>query len=126
MAEPWTLTGQPFDELLVGDVFTDGSCFMPGPPTWNTTGWAVVKISREGILLGWMRGTVGAQLPQSSPAAESVAVLAVDMRAQDAATANSDYQGHAGLEEQPMDAITCRKAIYAGVRMEARARSRRV
>ncbi len=115
--------GGPIKDLLVGDLFTDGSCFKHGPPTWTQTGWAVVKVSREGTLLGWMRGTVGGHLPQSSPAAETVAVLAGASEAEHAITLHSDYKGLEKLEEAPRDAISHRKAIYAGPKLQARARA---
>ena len=121
--ESWTLMGGPIKDLLVGDLFTDGSCFKHGPPTWTQTGWAVVKVSREGTLLGWMRGTVGSHLPQTSPASETVAVLAGATEADHSITLHSDYQGLEKLEEAPSDAISHRKAIYAGPKLLARARA---
>ena len=93
------------------------------PPTWTQTGWAVVKISREGTLLGWMRGTVGAQLPQSAGAAETVAVLAGAIEAAHAVQLHTDYQNLDGLERAPHDVVSHRKAIYAGPRIQARARA---
>ena len=36
--EEWTLTGCPISDVLVGDVYTDGSCLKMGPPTWSRTG----------------------------------------------------------------------------------------
>ena len=83
-----------------GEVFTDGSCIKDGPVTWHRTGWAVCKVDEHGQLLAWMRGVVGRQLPQTSPASEHVAATA-------AATApgghvnraNSDYKGLEHIEE---------------------------
>ncbi len=49
----WTLTGQLLSEVMQGQVFTDGSCFKYGAPTWSVAAWAVVKISEDGILLAW-------------------------------------------------------------------------
>ena len=121
--ESWTLTGGPIQDLLAGDLFTDGSCIKHGPPTWTQTGWAVVKVSRDGILLGWMRGTVGAQLPPTSPASEAVAVLAGATEAEAAIKLHSDYQGLDKLEEAPNDVISHRKAVYAGPKLLARARA---
>ena len=104
-AESWTLTGGPIEDLLVGDLFTDGSCFKHGPPTWSQTGWAVCKVSQDGVLLGWLRGTVGGQLPQTSPASEHVAILALATRARNAVAAHSDYKGLEHLEEAALDTV---------------------
>jgi hypothetical protein len=62
--------------VLRGEVFTDGSCFKEGPVTWHRTGWSVVKVALDGVLLAWMRGVVGRALPQTSPASEHVAGVA--------------------------------------------------
>ncbi len=67
--ETWTLSGAPIQDVLQGEVFTDGSCFKDGPITWHRAGWAVCKTSQDGILLAWLRGAVGRALPQTSPAA---------------------------------------------------------
>ena len=114
-AEEWTVTGGPVEDLLTGEFFTDGSCFKHGPPTWSQAGWALCKVSRDGVLLGWLRGPVGGQLPQTSAAAEYVAALALAARAEHQVEALSDYQGLAGLEGAPEDVITYRESIYAGV-----------
>ncbi len=108
---------------MVGDLFADGSCLKHGPPTWTQTGWAVVKISREGTLLGWLRGTVGSQLPQTSPASEMVAILAGATEAEHSINLHSDYKGLEGLEEAPRDAISYRKSIYSGPKLLTRARA---
>ncbi len=122
-AEEWTLTGGPIEDILVGEVFTDGSCYKHGPPTWNHTGWSICKVSRDGVLLGWLRGSVGGQLPQTSPASEHVAVLALAMRAAHHVEALSNYKGLEGLEDAPSDVISYRKSIYSGLKLQARARA---
>ena len=83
----------------------------------------MVKVSREGVLLGWLRGTVGSQLPQTSPASETVAVLAGATEAEHSVNLHSDYKGLEGLEAEPIDAISYRKSIYAGPKLLARART---
>ncbi len=77
------------------------------------------------MLLGWARGVVGQQLPPTSPASEHVAALAAStlVGATPAATAFSDYIGLEALEAQPLNTITYRKSIYAGVRLQMRARA---
>ena len=123
--ETWTLTGRPLAEVLQGEVFIDGSCFKRGPPPWHTAGWSVIKMSQDGVLLGWVRGRVGQQLPATSPASEHVAALAATafVGATPAATAFSDYQGLHALEEKPMHTITYRKSIYSGIRVQIKARA---
>ena len=121
--EEWTITGGPIGNFLTGEVFTDGSCFKHGPPTWNQAGWAVCKISRDGALLGWMRGPVGGQLPQSAGAAEHVAALALATRAEQAVEALVDYKGLENLQDASVDVISYRKNIYSGLKLQARARA---
>ena len=67
------------------------------------------KVSRDGVLLGWMRGSVGGQLPQTPAAAEYVAALALAVKATSSVEALSDYQGLAGLEDADDNIITYRK-----------------
>ncbi len=117
--ESWTLTGEPLESVLRGEVFTDGSCVKEGPVTWHRTGWAVCKIDERGQLLAWARGVVGRQLPQTSPASEHVATLA-------AATApgghvtrvNSDYKGLEHVEELQPHQLYARSQIYSGARQQ--------
>ena len=123
--EEWTVTGGPIEDFLYGEVFTDGSCFKHGPPTWNQAGWAVCKVSRDGALLAWMRGAVGGQLPQSSGAAEYVAALALTTRATREIEALVDYQGLIGLLEASLDTISYRKNIYSGLKLQTRAKAPR-
>jgi hypothetical protein len=104
-------------------VYTDGSCVREGPPTWHRAGWAIVKFSAEGLVLGWARGTVGSRLPQTSPASEHVAVLALASIASAPVRANSDYQGIEALEVQEHEVISHRKAMYGGVKLEIRCRA---
>jgi hypothetical protein len=120
--ESWTLTGAPLEDVLIGDVYTDGSCVKDGPPLVQT-GWAVVKISQDWVVLGWARGTVGSKLPQSSPASEHVAALALATIAKAPACAASDYEGLAALEAQDADTVSYRKSIYAEVKLEIRGRA---
>ena len=122
-ATAWTITGGPIQEILSGEVFTDGSCFKHGPPTWNQAGWAIVKLSRDGVVLGWMKGPVGRQLPQSSPASEHIAALALATHATSAVDALSDYKGLEHFEDAPQDVISRRQSIYSGVRVQIRARA---
>ncbi len=121
--ETWTLGGAPLHDLLQGDVFKNGSCFKDGPPPWYRAGWAVVKASRDGVVLAWARGVLGRQLPQSSLAAENVAPLAAVLLSERVETAFSDFKGVVGLEQLPMQQLGHRKAIYAGVRVQTRGRA---
>ncbi len=121
--ETWTLGGAPLRDLLQGDVFTDGSCSKDGPPPWYRAGWAVVKVSRDGVVLAWARGVLGQQLPQSSPASENVAPLAAVLLSERVETAFSDFQGVIGLEQLPMQQLGHRKVIYAEVRVQTRGRA---
>ncbi len=117
--ETWTLSGAPIEDVLQGEVFTDGSCFKEGPITWHRTGWSVIKISQDGVLLAWMRGTVGNALPQTSPASEHVATLAaVTAPGAGVTQANSDYKGLEHVEQMPAYAVYDRSQIYAGVKLE--------
>ncbi len=50
--EHWTLSGEAINEVMTGTVFIDGSCYKEGPPTWHRTGWAVVKMTPDGIIRG--------------------------------------------------------------------------
>ena len=122
-ATSWTLSGGPIEDLLVGDVFTDGSCFRHGPPTWTQTGWSVCKVSSDGVLLGYLCGSVGTQLPQPAPAAEYVAGLALATSASSPTVSMADYKGLAGLESAPQDSISYRKSIYSGLKLQIRGRA---
>ena len=116
--ESWTLTGAPIHEVLRGEVFTDGSCFKEGPVTWHRTGWSVVKVALDGVLLAWMRGVVGRALPQTSPASEHVAGVAAATAPGGGITkVNSDYQGLEHVEEQPPHLLYSRSQLYAGPKM---------
>ena len=65
-------------------------------------------------------------MPPTSPASENVAALAASTLAgAPDVTANSDYKGLEALEQQPLDTITYTKALYAGVRLQVRARAPR-
>ncbi len=101
--ESWTLSGLPIEDVLQGVVFTDGACHRPGHPIWNRAGWAVLKLSHDGVVLGWARGVVGRQLPSSAAAGESVAALAAATISEEVQEARSDYQAYIGLESQPLD-----------------------
>ncbi len=121
--ETWTINGAPLSDFFHGEVFTDGSCFKRGPPPWYQAGWSVVKISTEGVVLAWARGVLGTQLPQSSPAAENLAVLAAMTSSKRLSPVLSDYQGVAGLVARPPREVGHRKALYAGVRLLARSQA---
>ena len=97
--ETWSHSGEPAEHLLVGEVFTDGSCYKEGPPTWHRAGWSVVKVAYDGTMTAWMRGAVGDQLPQTSPASEYVAGLAAaTAKGEGVTVANCDYKGIEALE----------------------------
>ena len=69
--------GVAIAEAFVGEVFTDGSCLKDGPVVFHAAGWAVVKLTPAGELFAALWGAVGADYPETSPAAEHIAVLAV-------------------------------------------------
>ena len=97
----------------------DGNCFKDGPPTWHRTDWSVVKVAYDGTMTAWMRGTVGDQLPQTSPASEHVAGLAAaTAKGEGVTVANSDYKGLEALEERPAFAVYERTQIYSGVKAQ--------
>ena len=124
--EVWTRSGAPIEEILEGEVFTDGSCFKTGPVTWHRTGWAICKVSEEGELMGYMRGVVGSGLPQTSPAAEHVAGLAAAAAPGGlVACALSDYQGLAHLQDKAPWIVYARQQIYAGVKLQILGRAPR-
>jgi hypothetical protein len=117
--ESWTRSGEPLSEVMVGEVFTDGSCLKQGPITWHRTGWSVCKVTEDGTLQGWMRGTVGASLPQTSPAAEHVASLAgACAPGGGVTTEHSDYKGLEHIEERPLHEVYSKQQVYAGIRMQ--------
>ena len=121
--ESYTITGGPLEDFIHGVVFTDGTCYKPGPVTWNKAGWAVVKLSEDGVVLAWARGPVGKLLPQTSPASENVAVLAAATLTQRVDEARSDYKALEGIESQGLDKLLHRKSTYAGVRRLVRGRA---
>ncbi len=118
-----TLSGRPVEDELHGTVYTDGSCLKPGAPTWNTSAWAVVKISTDGILLAWAAGVVGRGMPKSSPASENVAGLAAATLSPTIKEARTDYAGLEGLHNWSLHALSNRKSPYAGVHRQIRGRA---
>ncbi len=122
--EAWTRSGAPIEEVLEGEVFTDGSCTKLGPITWHRTGWSVCKVSESGTLLGYMRGVVGSGLPQTSPASEHVAALAAAAAPGGRVScALSDYKGLERLEDKAPWIVYARQQIYAGVKLQIRGRA---
>ena len=100
-----------------GEVFTYGSCTKDGPVTWHRTGWAVCKVAENGQLLAWMRGVVGCQLPQTSPASEHVAATAAATAPGGHVTrANSDYKGLEHVGERLPHQLYARHHICSGVK----------
>ena len=104
-------------------MFTDGSCFKHGPITWHRAGWSVVKMSEDGVLLGWAAGRVGQQLPQTSPAGEHVAFLATTSLSAAVTEVCTDYQGLTGVQEVTTATLCHRKAVYSGVRRTIRGKA---
>jgi hypothetical protein len=94
--EYYTITGGPLEDFLHGVVFTDGTCYKPGPVTWNRAGWAVLKLSDDGVVLAWARGPVGKLLPSTSPASGNVTVLAAATLTQGVEETSSDYKALEG------------------------------
>ena len=122
--EAWTRNGEPIEEVLEGEVFTDGSCTKLGPITWHRTGWSVVKVSQSGILQGYIRGVVGSGLPQTSPASEHVACLAAAAApGGQVSCALSDYKGLEHLEAKAPWTVYNRQQIYAGVKLQIRGKA---
>ena len=90
---------------MVGEVFTDGSCFKQGPHQWHRAGWAVCKVSEDGVLLAYIRGRAGQKVPQTSPATEHLGVLKAASIGTEVTKANSDYKGFGHIEATPMECI---------------------
>ena len=114
--ECYTINGAPLEHFLHGVLFTDGTCYKPGPVTRRKAGWSVVKLSDDGVVLAWARGPVGKLLPATSPASEHVAVLAAATLSTRADEARSDYKGLEGLEQHPLERLLHRKSMYSGVK----------
>ena len=115
----WTHNGADISALMEGELFTDGSCLKPGPAVWNSTGWAVCKISRDGKLLASVSGQVGRQLPQTSPASEHVAAL-VAAAFPRVTGVYSDYRNLQGLELLSDATAMHPKGVYSGIRRQIR------
>ncbi len=96
--ECFTITGGPLEDFMHGVIFTDGTCYKPGPVTWNRAGWAILKLSEDGVVLAWARGPVGKLLPSTSPASENVAVLAAATLTPGVDEARSDYKALEGID----------------------------
>ena len=81
-------------EAFYGEVFTDGSAVMDGPPQFHTAGWSVVKLDDSGDPLAVLYGPVGAALPCTSQAGEHVAALAVATFCPAVTDIHSDFHSH--------------------------------
>ncbi len=68
------------DVRISGHVFTDGSGFHPRDPLLRRAGWGALQIDQDGDILWEMWGPLP-MLPQTVPAAELFAVLAVVAKA---------------------------------------------
>ena len=121
--ETYTINGGLIEDFLHGVVFTDGNCYKPGPVTWNRAGWAILKLSEDGVVLAWARGPVGKLLPATSPASENVGVLASATLTRGVEEARSDYKTLECAELQPLDKLLQRKGMYAGIRRLVRGRA---
>ena len=100
---------------MQGVIFIDGTCFKPGPVTWNRSGWAILKLSEDGGVLAWARGLTGKLLPATSNASENVSVLAAASFPRVTET-RSDYKALEAIEVQPMSRVLSRTSHYSGVR----------
>ena len=114
--DSWTITGQPVEDFIQGEVFTDGSCFKQGPHQWHRTGWSVCKVSEDGVLLAYVRGRAGHRMPQTSPAAEHLPVLRASTITDKVTVIHSDYKGLEHLERTPWEVALHPKALYSGIR----------
>ena len=112
--------GVSIAEAFTGDVFTDGSCFKDGPVTFHAAGWAALKVTPTGELFVALWGAVGADYPQTSPAAEHIAVLAVMQYCPNATLIYSDFLGLVKLTDEPWWQITPRHHVYAGLQIQIR------
>ena len=72
--ESWTISGGPLEDYLQGVVFTDGSCFKPGPVSWNREGWAVVELSSD-VFFGLGPGGCTKDSPPPPPQPRALQVL---------------------------------------------------
>ena len=114
--DSWSITGAPAETYMRGEVFTDGSCFKHGPPQWHRTGWAVCKVSEDGVLLAYIRGRAGKQVPQTSPATEHLGVLKASTISDEVEKVNSDYKGLDRIETMPPECILHHRSLYAGLK----------
>ena len=69
--ESWTLTGAPLEDVLIGDVYTDGSCVKDGPPPGTERGGRWSRLVRTGSYSAgrgarWGRSSLRAPLPPST------------------------------------------------------------
>ncbi len=121
--ETYSTNGGAIDDFLHGVVFTDGTCQKPGPITWNRAGWAVLKLSEDGVVLAWARGPVGKLLPATPPASENVGVLGAATLTRRVDEARSDHKSLEGVELQPLEQVLSRKRMYSGIRRLIRGRA---
>ncbi len=73
------------------------------------------EISVDGVVLAWVSGAVGTQLPSTSPASEHVAALAT-IRFPNIDEVRSDYKGLDQFETPPPHQVLSRKGLYSGVK----------
>ncbi len=116
--QSWTSDASvPLEQLMVGEVYSDGSCFKSGHKVHHRSGWALVKLSPTGECLAKVWGPVGALLPQTSPAGEYTAVLAAVSLFPGITSIVTDYQGVVDLPQLPGEVALHRKSFYAGLKL---------
>ena len=66
--------GARAEDVILGEVFLDGSCGRPWDRTASRAGWAVVKLKQDGELFAALWGPVPRRYRQSSPVVEHLAM----------------------------------------------------
>jgi len=85
--------GARAEDVILGEVFLDGSCGRPWDRTASRAGWAVVKLKQDGELFAALWGPVPRRYRQSSPVVEHLAMRRLVGVARAEATPVVDYAG---------------------------------
>jgi hypothetical protein len=109
--------GQTPSGALQGQLYTDGSCFKSECGPYKSVGWAVVKLDEACEVYAALWGPVGRNLPQSSPAAEYVAVQAATAHGKGDRVLGADYTGAVGVFQQGQERCLDKRSIYAGLKL---------
>ena len=115
----WSALGLPREQAFSGKVFVDGSCSKEADPNLNRAGWAITKLSENGDLEAVLSGPVWFGLPQTSPAAEFIALAALGQVAAPTAEVFSDFVGAVRAYNEGPPAMNGKRP-YAGIVRSAR------